>query len=147
MTKEELKEAIAATITENGQKGITGQALANLLNEIVDAAGEGGGNAGGGTLTFAVEMDINTGTMSSGPNEANAKVYQTLVEGLDNATAYSVSVLGSIDLSDYGIGIVRRVIYPTDYAFIDGAISFIVVDGTEYAVYEDGSIVKVQQSL
>ena len=43
MTKPELKEAISATITENGQKGITGQALANILNEIVEAAGEGGG--------------------------------------------------------------------------------------------------------
>ena len=92
-------------------------------------------------------MEINTGTMSSGPNEANAKVYQTLVEGLDNATAYSVSVLGSIDLSDYGIGIVRIVIYPTEYGFTDGAISFVVVDGTGYAVYEDGSIAKVEQSL
>lgn len=141
MTKEELKEAIASTIVENGQKGITAQSLANLLSEIVDAAGEGGG---GGTLAFAVEMEINTGKMSSGPNEANAQVRQTLVEGLENATAYSVSVLRSIDLSGYGMGIVRSVTYPTDYGFMDGAITFVVVDGTEYAVYEDGSIVEVQ---
>lgn len=143
MTKEELKEAIAATITENGQKGITAQSLANLLNEIVDAAGEGGGG-GGGTLAFAVETETNTGKMSSGPNEANAQVRQTLVEGLENATAYSVSVLMSIDLSDYGMGIVKSVTYPTDYGFMDGAITFVVVDGTEYTVYEDGSIVEVQ---
>ena len=52
MTKKELKEAIAATITENGQKGITGQALANLLNEIVDAAGD----ALGGYTVFVCQM-------------------------------------------------------------------------------------------
>lgn len=150
MTKEELKEAIAATITENGQKGITGQALANLLNEIVDAAGEGGGAAGegggGGTLFFAVEMELSTGSISSGPNEANAQVYQTLVEGLENATAYSVSVLASTDLSEYGAGIIRSVAYPTGYDFMDGGIMF-AIGTANYIVYEDGSIVEDQESL
>ena len=44
------------------------------------------------------------------------------------------------------MGILRGVTYPTNYVFIDWAIKF-VVDGTEYAVHEDGSIVKVQESL
>ena len=86
--KEELKEAIAATITENGQKGITGQALANLLNEIVDAAGEGGGgNAGGGGLM------IDPAGMG-GPNEHNAQIRQVLIDGLNNGVAYPVTMTG-----------------------------------------------------
>lgn len=88
MTKEELKEAIAATITENGQKGITGQALANLLNEIVDAAGEGGGgNAGGGGLM------IDPAGME-GPNEHNAQIRQVLIDEMNIGVAYPVTMTG-----------------------------------------------------
>lgn len=88
MTKEELKEAIAATITENGQKGITGQSLANLLIDIVDAAGEGGGgNAGGGGLK------IDPAGME-GPNEHNAQIRQVLIEGINIGVAYPVTMTG-----------------------------------------------------
>lgn len=96
MTKEELKEAIAATITENGQKGITGQALANLLNEIVDAAGDGGGGNGG--LTITCSIDTVTGGVTSAPNEVNAQVYKTIMDGLNNGVAYPLNIL--IDTSD-----------------------------------------------
>ena len=83
MTKEELKEAIASTIVENNQKGITATALANLLNEIVDAAGEGGGGGGTGGAVF---VDL----MVDGPNEGNASAYQTLVNGWNTGTLYPV---------------------------------------------------------
>ena len=85
MTKEELKEAIAATITENGQKGITGQALANLLNEIVDAAGEGGG--GGSSLLYLYATDV------VGPNEHNAQIYNTIEEGIRNGVGYQLALI------------------------------------------------------
>ena len=102
MTKEELKEAIAATITENGQKGITGQALANLLNEIVDAAGEGGGGGGAGGVTITLGVDIDTSSPFSDPNEGNANAFQTLAQGLTNNVAYPANVI--LDYSALGLG-------------------------------------------
>ena len=101
MTKEELKEAIAATITENGQKGITGQALANLLNEIVDAAGEGGGSgAGGDILIFNLRIDNETGAPITTPSDENLQFRQTLIEGINNNKSYSVLVNKYVDMSD-----------------------------------------------
>lgn len=44
MNKAELIEAINATIAPNGVKGITAESLANILTEIVNAAGGGGGS-------------------------------------------------------------------------------------------------------
>ena len=94
MTKEELKEAIAATITENGQKGITGQALANLLNEIVDAAGEGGGGNAGGGASNVLYLDA---AGLDGPNEHNAQIFNTLSEGCANGVYYPVCYATSLD--------------------------------------------------
>lgn len=85
MTKEELKEAIAATITENGQKGITGQALANLLNEIVDAAGEGGG----GGASNVLQLDFGG---YDGPNEHNAQIYEKIITGGESNIFYQIVV-------------------------------------------------------
>lgn len=45
MNKAELIEAINATIAPNGVKGITAESLANILTEIVNAAGGGGGGS------------------------------------------------------------------------------------------------------
>ena len=91
MTKEELKEAIASTIVENGQKAITAESLANLLNEIVDAAGEsgGGGTGGGGTGAGAVTVNVFEET----PNETNAAAYETIINGLENLTCYPIMVI------------------------------------------------------
>lgn len=106
MTKEELKEAIAATITENGQKGITGQALANLLNEIVDAAGDAAGEGGGGggnVLSFDLKIDMETGEPILPPSDENLQFRQTLIEGLTNNKPYIVFVrLVTIGTEDLG---------------------------------------------
>lgn len=45
MTKNEIIEAINATIAPNNQKGITAESLANILIEMVNASGEGGAGA------------------------------------------------------------------------------------------------------
>lgn len=45
MNKAELIEAINATIAPNGVKGITAESLANILIEMVNAAGGGGGGS------------------------------------------------------------------------------------------------------
>ena len=89
MTKKELKEAIAATITENGQKGITGQALANLLNEIVDAAGEGGGGNAGGGASNVLQLDLGG---YDGPNEHNAQIYEKIITGAESNIFYQIVV-------------------------------------------------------
>ena len=96
MTKEELKEAIASTIVENGQKGITATALAALLNEIVDAAGSGGGGTGG-----AVFVDL----MVEGPNEGNASAYKTLVNGWSTGTLYPVIAQYILPISVYAYSV------------------------------------------
>ena len=140
MTKEELKEAIAATITENGQKGITGQALANLLNEIVDAAGEGGG----GTLALLAEMDMSEGTFFSNPNETNALLYQKLITGLDSCMAYSVSMFFAVDLSEYGAGVVKKVVQAIDYLYSVDGLMVNFGDNGSYLLSEDGSMTVVQ---
>lgn len=139
MTKEELKEAIAATITENGQKGITGQALANLLNEIVDAAGEGGG----GTLTLLAEMDMSESTLFSNPNETNALLYQKLITGLDSCMAYSVSMFFAVDMSGYGDGVVKMVVQAIDYSYSFDGLMVNFGDLGSYLLSEDGSMTVV----
>ena len=111
MTKEELKEAIAATITENGQKGITGQALANLLNEIVDAAGEGGG--GGDILPFDLKIDAETFEPILTPSEENLQFRQTLIEGLTNNKHYIVFLRNAASMSG-DLGGVTGSVYMVD---------------------------------
>jgi hypothetical protein len=94
MTKEELKEAIASTIIENNQKGITATALANLLNEIVDAAGEGGGGNAGEGASNVLYLDV---AGLDGPNEHNAQIFQTLEGGCANGVYYQVCLASSIE--------------------------------------------------
>lgn len=43
MAKQDVLDAINATIVENGQKGITAQSLNNVLTMMTENAGEGGG--------------------------------------------------------------------------------------------------------
>lgn len=50
MTKQEIINAINATIVANGQKGITAESLKNILNEMVNATPEGGSGGGDGLL-------------------------------------------------------------------------------------------------
>lgn len=147
MTKEELKEAIAATITENGQKGITGQALANLLNEIVDAAGSGGSGSGGVTITLGFNLE--SSSFYSDPNEGNANAFQTLSQGLANNVAYPASVI--IDLSIIGLG---YMVFSIDGYSLDSETNQIDLASTlminvfhgHVLLNEDGSIIYVEQT-
>lgn len=88
MTKEELKEAIASTIVENGQKAITAESLANLLNEIVDAAGSGG--AGGDAVTIMIDGG------NVAPNEKNAEAFAIISNKYNNGTPVSVMAMYSL---------------------------------------------------
>lgn len=53
MAKQDVLDAINATIVENGQKGITAQSLNNILTMMTENAGEGGGS-GDGALRIMV---------------------------------------------------------------------------------------------
>lgn len=142
--KEELKEAIAATITENGQKGITGQSLANLLIDIVDAAGKGGGGSAGG-LTLTTGISLETGQISSGPNEANALVYQTIMEGAANGVGYPVTLLVDFGILEPGMfySVNIDVMVPNnDFSglFFTSVAMSLEMGITSFMLYEDGSI-------
>ena len=78
MTKEELKEAIASTIVENGQKAITAESLANLLNEIVDSAGSGG--SGGVIGVNMIDDPDENNQWGFLPNEERADAYQAILD-------------------------------------------------------------------
>lgn len=55
MSKEELIEAINGTLISNEEKAITADALRNLLTDIVENSGNGGG--GGMTFQIGIETD------------------------------------------------------------------------------------------
>jgi hypothetical protein len=139
MTKEELKEAIAATITENGQKGITGQALANLLNEIVDAAGEGGGGVEN-VFTLTLKQDlVNGGFSFSEPNEANALIRQKIVENIANEVPCTL-YLGILQVVEGGAMLVLPA--PVSmYGYLEGMVVLMLeeVGISECLLNEDGS--------
>lgn len=78
MNKAELIEAINATIAPNGVKGITAESLANILTEIVNAAGGGGG----GSLSVILAGE----DLGVAPTEAslwhNADVYEKVKQAV-----------------------------------------------------------------
>ena len=136
MNKDEIKEAIASTIVENGQKGITAQALANILNEIVDAAGEGGGgNAGGGGTIFV-------DTEATEPNESNASAYASLVNGWNNSVVYNVITLYIIPISVYAYAFNEEaggVVLMLDLTPIIGEVYV-----ENYLLKQDGSVERIE---
>lgn len=138
MTKEELKEAIAATITENGQKGITGQALANLLNEIVDAAGSGGGS-GGGAVTIMIDDE------NVAPNEKNAEAFATISNAYNNGVSVSVMAMYSflglpvcMPIAAYGYdGEADAIFLYVGLSFVFGEVSY-----SQYIMTSDGTVTR-----
>ena len=89
MTKQEIVNAINATIVANGQKGISAESLNNILNEMVNAIPEGGSGGGentGGASVYIVKMsDINI----EGSTNITATIAATEEEKVHNATVYS----------------------------------------------------------
>jgi hypothetical protein len=146
MTKEEIKEAIASTIVENGQKGITATALANLLNEIVDAAGSGGGggNAGEGASNV-LYLDV---AGLDGPNEHNAQIFKTLSDGCANGVYYQVCSVTSIEGFSSGLA-------SPGYLGMEGLgimIPFVLYQDpspiwTVLVLLEDGSLINESQEI
>ena len=74
MNKQEIIEAINSTIMPNGQKGITAEALANILVEMANASGGGGA----GAVVYVGTADVSTGAFSQTAEQKlhNAEVFQ-----------------------------------------------------------------------
>lgn len=145
MTKEELKEAIAATITENGQKGITGQALANLLNEIVDAAGEGGSSGANVENVFTLTIKINVDNdydSSLEPNEVNALIRQKIIENINNSIGCTLRIAVIQEFEE------GTEVYPVEvntYYYVDGMLVLVHADNATSFLNEDGSFTLIEQ--
>ena len=75
MTKNEIIEAINATIVTNGQKGITAESLANILLEMVNATG---GSGAGMPYVYMGSMNMETGETSQTAEQKahNTEVFQ-----------------------------------------------------------------------
>lgn len=97
MTKAEILEAINATIAPNNVKGITAEALANILTEIVNATPEGGSGAGGEYIDMTMANPDDPTSMELTPEAMahNAEVYNkllTAVNGVQAVPMVSVSM-------------------------------------------------------
>lgn len=79
MNKQEIIEAINSTIMPNGQKGITAEALANILIEMANASGGGGG----GVTVYVGMVDAETGavTLTDEQKALNAEAFRQIKEG------------------------------------------------------------------
>lgn len=88
MSKQELINAIQATIAANGQKGITAESLANILIEMVNTAGEGGSGGGSGVLAVQYSIDEEGNPIFSEEDKVNnAAIYQMLYNVWYNGAA------------------------------------------------------------
>lgn len=97
MTVDEIRDLIDNTITTNGVKNITGQALNLALNEIVNAVAEAATTGGGGVKRLYA--DINGGSITDPEQLAsNAALYTEIVTALTNdELPPQVMILANID--------------------------------------------------
>ena len=81
MTVDEIRDLIDNTITTNGVKNITGQALNLALNEIVNAVAEAA-TTGGGAKTLYVGSD--TAPLTEEQIASNVALYNEISTALSN---------------------------------------------------------------
>ena len=152
MKKEELIEAILATIATNGQKGITAESLANILVEMVNASGEGGGS---GQVVFYIGIpseDYTSFTLTPEEQAHNAEMFQIVknspvaltVSG--DSSRLMIEVEGpsmGIDMSGLKVNTISgmTMYYPAEIAVMQGLSSeVILIEDGELFIYPDGSI-------
>ena len=98
MTIDEIRDLIDNTITTNGVKNITGQALNLALNEIVNAVAEAATTGGGGGVK-RLYADLSGGSITDPEQLAsNAALYTEIVTALtNNELPPQVMILANID--------------------------------------------------
>lgn len=135
MTKEELIEMIDATITENGNKEITGKALNLALTEIVNAMCTGGGQS-----QKRVYVEIDSGTPLTDEEKAsNAELFAEISGALTNGTPPPLYVQISIE----GTYVVMNCL-AIQYASTVGMI-IMFIEG-QFRLSPDGNCVHMQSS-
>ena len=97
MTVDEIRDLIDNTITTNGVKNITGQALNLALNEIVNAVAEAATTGGGGVKRLYANIDGSPITDEQ-QLTSNAALYTEIVTALTNdELPPQVMILANID--------------------------------------------------
>ena len=92
MAKQDVLDAINATIVPNGTKAINADSLRNLLTMMVENAGEGG--SGDGALRVIVPDTMALGQMIAEAGELSPSSWVAMRPELESA-------LGGVDLSEY----------------------------------------------
>lgn len=83
MKKEELIEMVNSTITTNGDKAITGQALNLALNAIIEAMGTGGG---GGAKMLSLGVNNDGQNLTDEEKAANAEIFTAIKAAVTEGT-------------------------------------------------------------
>lgn len=94
MAKQDVIDAINATIVENGTKGITADSLRNLLIMMTENAGEGGSGSGDGALRVIVPETMLLGLTIAESGELSPSSWTAMRAELE-------AELGGFDLSEY----------------------------------------------
>lgn len=97
MAKQDVIDAINATIVENGQKGITADSLRNLLIMMTENAGEGGSGSGDGALRVVVPESLMFGLMIAQTGELSPSSWATMRP--------EIEAEAGVDLSEYEIAV------------------------------------------
>lgn len=97
MNKQEIIEAINSTIMPNGQKGITAEALANILIEMANASGSGEGYVT--VYMGSADMTTNNYVQSEEEKALNAEAFLKIKAGarlvVIDASDFYTSQLGA----------------------------------------------------
>ena len=139
MTKNEIIEAINATIVTNGQKGITAESLANILLEMVNAT----------TLyVYMGSMNMETGEVSQTAEQKahNAEVFQ-LVKNSDIPPAIAIDFSGIYEVQ-LGVSVkASNLACVVEYVqagmlpeVTEDMINMITIDGDCISLIADGTI-------
>lgn len=146
MNKQEIIEAINSTIMPNGQKGITAEALANILIEMANASGGGGA----GAVVYVGTRDESTDTLSQTDEQKlhNAEVFQ-LVKRSEGPVSVFIDASDQYEQS-FGVTVRAHALaakvsyFPQESASLVGlpteAIVFAVFDVGEILLLPDGTL-------
>lgn len=144
MNKQEIIEAINSTIMPNGQKGITAEALANILIEMANASG----GSGGGVTVYVGMVDAETGavTLTDEQKALNAEAFRQIKEGnrlviVDMSELMSAQYGAQVGASAVAMGAVH---FPPETAALlgmpDEFVAFSSEMFGEVALLADGTI-------
>ena len=157
MTKQEILEAIEATIVPNGQKGITAESLANLLVEMVNATPEGGSGASIPSFVLGA-IDIETGAITPSEEEMahNAETFRIIKESptaicpMLDLTSFYEFIMGmegvNVQGAKYSAFASSCMFAPAELAATEGGYNEDVIYltcpdfGGDLVFFEDGSV-------